>query len=158
MSRPWLPLQLALPLAGCVGPLPHPPYSAHVTAALSAIDAPPPPGRVERIPSKPPQADAWVDGEWVLRHGRWFWLLGRWVKTPPGATYSPWVLVRTSDGTAFYAAGLWKNADGSARPAPAAISYATASGEAVFAPEGEVEDTGRNIETVPAPHPAERGP
>jgi hypothetical protein len=35
--------------------------------------------------------------------------------------------------------------------APPALAYASASGQAVFSPEGEAESTGRNLETAPAP-------
>jgi hypothetical protein len=110
----------------------------------------PPPGRVEAVPKRPPGADAWVDGEWILQHGRWYWLLGRWVKTPENATYSPWVVVRASDGTPFYAPSVWRDAQGRALPSPAALAFATASGQAVVSPEGDTEDTGRVIKTAPA--------
>ena len=113
----------------------------------------PPPGRVEWIPARPPGADAWVDGEWILRHGRWYWLLGRWVKSPESATYSPWVLVRASDGTPFYAPSVWRDAQGAAIPPPEGLAFATASGQAVVSPAGDAEDTGRVIKTAPPMHP-----
>jgi hypothetical protein len=109
----------------------------------------PPPGRVEAVPKRPPGADAWVDGEWVLQHDRWYWLLGRWVRVPAGATYSPWVVVRASDGTPFYAPGTWRNATGAPMSPPAALAVATASGEGVVSAEGDPEDTGRVIQTAP---------
>jgi hypothetical protein len=90
-----------------------------------------------------------VDGEWILRHGRWYWLLGRWVTVPEGATYSPWVVVRASDGTPFYAASAWHDSKGAVLPPPAPLAFATASGEAVVSAEGEAEDTGRVIKTAP---------
>jgi hypothetical protein len=111
------------------------------------------------IPTRPLDADAWVDGEWILRHRRWYWLLGRWVKVPPDARYSPWVVVRASDGTPFYAASSWRNATtGALLPAPAPLAVATASGEAVVGSEGDPEDTGRNIETAPATRAQRRDP
>ena len=131
--------------------MPHPPYSPQATIALKAIELAPPPGRVETIPGRPADADAWVDGEWVLEHGRWYWLLGRWVKVPRGATYSPWVVVRASDGTPFYAPSTWRNATGEPISPPAPLAVAQASGEAILSPEGDAEDTGRNVESVPAP-------
>ncbi|HEY8090370.1 MAG TPA: hypothetical protein VIF09_21060 [Polyangiaceae bacterium] len=109
----------------------------------------PPPGRVEAVPRRPREADAWVDGEWVLRRGRWYWLLGRWVKTPPGATYSPWVVVRATDGTPFYAPSTWRDSRGAMLPPPPPLALATASGEAVVDAEGETEQTGRIIKTPP---------
>jgi hypothetical protein len=115
------------------------------------VDFAPPPGRVEKVPERPRDANAWIDGEWIRRRGRWYWLVGRWVKTPVGWTYSPWVVVRSVDGTVFYAPSIWKDASGSAMHAPPALAYATASGQAVFSAEGEAESTGRNLETAPAP-------
>lgn len=109
----------------------------------------PPPGRVELVPPRPPEADAWIDGEWVLRHGRWYWLLGRWVRAPRGATYSPWVFVRARDGTAFYGPSVWRSAGGLVLDPPPPLAIATASGEAIVDPEGNSEDTGRNILTRP---------
>ena len=153
MARQWLHLLCPLAVVSCGSSLPHPPYSPQATTALTAIDVAPPPGRIELIPGRPPGADAWVDGEWVLQHGRWYWLLGRWVKVPEGATYSPWVVVRASDGTPFYAPSLWCNATGAPVTAPAALAVATASGGAVLDAEGEPEDTGRNIKTSRPPHP-----
>lgn len=92
-----------------------------------------------------------MDGEWVPRHGRWYWLLGRWVKTPPGATYSPWVVVRALDGSVYYARSVWKDARGRPVSPPAALAYASGDAEAVFDAEGEMERTGRNIKTAPLP-------
>lgn len=92
-----------------------------------------------------------MDGEWVHRRRRWDWLLGRWVKTPPGATYSPWVVVRSADGHAFYAPGLWKDANGAPITPPPALSFATANTGSVFDPEGNLEQTGRNVEAGSPP-------
>ncbi len=145
---PRWPRLLVLSLT-CCGGLPHPPYAPQATTALTPIDLAPPPGRIEAIPPRPPAADAWVDGEWVLRHGRWYWLLGRWVTVPAGATYSPWVVVRASDGTPFYSPGTWHDATGAVLSPPTALAFATASGEAVVDPQGDAEDTGRNMKTAP---------
>jgi hypothetical protein len=154
VSRLRLGLLSSATLSACGTSLPHPPLAPQATTALTAVEAGPPPGRVESIPKQPPQADAWVDGEWILRHGRWYWLLGRWVKAPPGARYAPWVVVRASDGTLFYAPGVWVDSRGSAMTPPAAIVYATANGQAVFDPEGERSNTGRNVQTAPGPRVA----
>lgn len=142
--------------AGCGGSPPHPPYAPQATNALTAIEFDPPPGRVETIPPKPPAADAWVDGEWVLEHGRWYWLLGRWVTVPRGAVYAPWVVVRAADGTPYYAPSVWRDQEGKTIPAPPGLAFATASGEAVVSPEGEPEQTGRVVKSPPRfpPHPA----
>jgi hypothetical protein len=148
-------LVLAVQLAGC-GSVPHPPYAPQATSALTPIDLPPPPGRIEIIPKRPAGADAWVDGEWVLRHDRWLWLLGRWVEVPAGAKYAPWVTVRSADGTLYYAPSIWIDASGHPVEPPQPLAVATASGEAVFAPGGEVESTGRNIKGG-APPPVDAG-
>jgi len=140
-------------LPACSSSLPHPPYSRQATSALAPVEVAPPPGRIELIPKRPPQADAWVDGEWILRHGRWYWLLGRWTKTPASATYSPWVAVRSRDGTVWYAPSVWRDARGAPIAPPPPLAVATASGEAVVDSEGEPQATGRNIKTVPG-----RGP
>jgi hypothetical protein len=154
-SSPWLGLLSFAAFAACGPSIPHPPYAPQATTALTPVEAAPPPGRAEYIPKQPPGANAWVDGEWILRHGRWYWLLGRWVKSPPGARYSPWVVVRAVDGTLFHAPSIWVDAHGSSMAAPAPIAYATANGEAVVDAEGEVSNTGRNIQSVP---PARRLP
>jgi hypothetical protein len=104
---------------------------------------------VERVPPQPAHADAWIDGEWTWRHGRWYWLLGRWVTAPIGATYSPWVVVRATDGTAYWAPSVWRDARGEAISPPPGLAFAIASGEAVVSPEGDPEPTGRVIETPP---------
>jgi hypothetical protein len=148
---------LGLAIAGCAGALPRPPFAAQAQNALDHIDASPPPGRAEDVPARPTAADAWIDGEWVSRHGRWYWLLGRWVARPPGARYSPWVVVRAVDGTLYYAAGHWVDATGATLPDPPALAFATASGAAVFDAEGETEETGRNIKTRPPPERTEEG-
>jgi hypothetical protein len=136
-------------MAACGEYLPHPPYSPQATSALASLEFAPPPGRVEKVPPKPPQADAWIDGEWLLRRRRWYWRLGYWVKTPPGATFSPWVVVRASDGILWYAEGGWHDRRGMSIVPPPALAAATASNEAVVDPEGRTEDTGRNIKTAP---------
>jgi len=141
---------LPLGLAACGQALPHPPYSPQATGALEAIDSAPPPGRIELIPPRPPQADAWIDGEWIPMRGRWYWLLGRWVKTPSGATYSPWVVVRTSDGTPLYAPSVWKDARGTRISPPPALAIAASRAQVVFDAEGELVPTGANVESVPS--------
>jgi hypothetical protein len=150
-------IALVVALVACGPTVPHPPYVEQASAALTAIALPPPPGRIERVPPRPPTADAWVDGEWVLAHDRWLWLLGRWVHVAPGAKYAPWVTVRGVDGTLYYAPSIWVNAHGTQIDPPPPLVVATASGEAVFAAGGEVEKTGRNISTPPASHIADGG-
>jgi hypothetical protein len=141
------------PLA-CGGPLPHPPFAPQLTDALVIVASPPPPGRVERVPDRPSGADAWVEGEWIQHAGRWSWLLGRWVKTPNGARYSPWVVVRAADGTTYYAPSAWKNAQGLPLADPPALSFAAVTDQAVYDPQGEIDDTGRAMKEAPIRHVA----
>jgi hypothetical protein len=157
--NPLRPALCSLALLGCgADSLPHPTYGAQPPSALAPIDSEPPPGRVELVPAMPANADAWIPGEWILRHGRWYWLLGRWVKAPPGATYRPWMAVRARDGSTLLAPSSWTGPDGKPIPAPPAIAYATASGEAVFDAQGEKQDTGRAIENAPRPPAPETSP
>jgi hypothetical protein len=136
----------ALPaLSACHAALPHPPYAAQDASALSQVDFAPPPGRVETIPPRPREADAWIDGEWIQRRGRWHWLAGRWVMVPAGARYAPWVAVRAADGTAYFAPGAWRGARGEPIPDPPALAVATVSTEAVSSPEGDPEPTGSTL-------------
>jgi hypothetical protein len=154
MTRPWLGPLVGLTTAACGSSVPHPPYAPQATSALTPVDTAPPPGRVEQIPPRPPQADAWIDGEWLRRHGRWYWLLGRWVKTPPRTKYAPWVFVRAADGSGYYAPSIWVSEGGAVAQPPAPLALARANGQAVFNAEGEVEDTGRSLATAPASHAA----
>ncbi len=139
----------ALGLGACSEALPHPPYVQQRTDALTLVATPPPPGRAELVPKKPPGADTWVDGEWIPRAGRWSWLLGRWIKVPAGAKYAPWVVVRARDGSAYYARSSWRDAQGAAIPAPTALAFATVREEAVNDPQGEVDETGPAMREAP---------
>jgi hypothetical protein len=85
----------------------------------------------------------WIDGEWSLRRDRWAWTLGRWVVTPKGASYSPWVFVRRSDGTLQFAPGAFWDVDKKPVRAPVPLVEAKASSGAVVDPEGATEATGR---------------
>ncbi|MDP8998767.1 MAG: hypothetical protein M3O46_01500 [Myxococcota bacterium] len=161
MFRKSLGMLCFSPFGACDASVQHPPYTPQATTALTAVESVPPPGRIERIPDKPTKADAWVDGEWILRRGRWYWLLGRWVTSPPGALYSPWVVVRAYDGHPYYAPSIWRDAKGSPLAAPPALAYATANGQAVFDAEGDHEDTGRSIKLAPTrrvPRPGQTAP
>jgi hypothetical protein len=104
---------------------------------------------VEELPPRPDAANAWIDGEWVWMHGRWYWLIGRWVLAPPGARYAPWVVVFASDGTPYWAPGVWLGTDGQPTAPPPPLALAKPSRGAVFDPEGNVDVTGRTITVVP---------
>jgi hypothetical protein len=61
--------------------------------------------------------------------------------------------VRASDGTPFYAPSTWHDATGALMAPPPPLALATASGETVVDPEGDPEDTGRNVKTPPTSKP-----
>lgn len=82
-------------------------------------------------------------------HGRWYWLVGRWVIAPVGARYAPSVVVFASDGTPYWAPGVWLNTRGEPLIPPAPLSLAKPSRGAVVDPEGNVDVTGRTITVVP---------
>lgn len=149
----------AATLVACGGRFPHPPYSGQPTSALVELRLPVPPARVETIPPRPKDQDAvWIDGEWTLRRGRWSWLPGRWVKPPPGETYSPWVVVRGRDGRLWHAPGTWRDAHGAPADEPPAIAIAAVESQPIVSASGEIEVTGRTLRssgrTSPAATPA----
>ena len=102
--------------------LPAPAYTTHPTSALVPVPYPPPPARVEAVPSRPRDAAVWIDGEWVWQTRRWAWKPGRWVSPPSGARFAPWTTVRDVTGTLYFAAGAWRASSGAevAEPASAA--------------------------------------
>jgi hypothetical protein len=133
--------------AGCGGSVPHPTYVAQPQAALTAVDLPPPPGRVEVMPAMPvtPPGAVWVDGEWTWRRSRWAWSPGRWVIAPRGAKFSPWVFARAPDGTLWVAPGVWRDAAGAIIEAPPPISLAQADTVEVVNASGDIETTGPTL-------------
>jgi hypothetical protein len=54
-------------------------------------------------------------------------------------------MVRSDDGTTYYAAGAWRDADGGALAEPLALVAARPNLSDVIDPEGELETTGRSI-------------
>jgi hypothetical protein len=133
--------------ASCGTPsLPGPPLAAHVTADLVAIDAPPPPARVEEIPPRPRGVEAvWLDGEWVLRGSRFRWRRGRWAERVPGLAFAPWSVVRAEDGRLFMAPGKWIDAQGKTVDPPRTLVEAEASRALVVGGTGEEENVGRDL-------------
>jgi hypothetical protein len=129
--------------AACASRLPRPAYAAQPTSALVEVDRAPPPARVEVLPARPSsRAAAWIDGEWIWRRGRWAWRPGRWVNPPVGQRFSPWVFVRASDGTLWYAPGVWRDASGAPVDSPPPLATAEVeSGEVVDA-DGVIVTTG----------------
>jgi len=143
-------LAFGLALAACSGrSVPHPRFVPHPTSALVEVPYPPPPARVEQVPS-PPHGDAvWIDGEWLWQGRRWAWRKGRWVLPPSnasqpaqGVAFSPWTLVRRDDGVLFAAAGAWRNDKGEAIADPPVLLEAEVGRGSVVSSEGESERAG----------------
>jgi hypothetical protein len=130
---------------GCSHTLAHPHYGPQLQTALVEVGLPPPPGRVEAVPSRPVDTSVWVDGEWSWRRGRWAWLPGRWVDPPAGATFAPWVFVRGLDGKLWYAAGSWHDAGGLPTAAPQPMATAAVSSVEVVNASGATESTGPTL-------------
>lgn len=138
MKKPCL-LALALVTLGFWGcglkQLPHPHWVSQPTSALVEVPYPPPPARVEYIPKQPADAALWIDGEWGWNGRRWAWRVGRWVLAPVDplmpfhlpASYSPWVSVRSGDGTLYIAAGMWRDIRGGEITEPAPLALGTAN-------------------------------
>jgi hypothetical protein len=137
---------ILMALAACGGRLPHPPYIPQPSEALTEVDAAPPPPRVEYVPAEPEVAGAvWVDGEWLQKRGRWAWKLGRWVVPPEGTKFAPWAFVRSTDGTLYFASGVFRDAAGKAVPDPRPLAVAVAGSATVLLYDGDVAVTGRTI-------------
>ena len=110
-------LVLPLLLAAC-SDLPRPTYMPQDTAALVPVGYPPPPARVEFIPSQPRGAAVWLDGEWTWSGSKWAWTQGRWVIPPATGRF---LAVddragRARDRKSTFASGVWKDRGGP--PAP----------------------------------------
>jgi hypothetical protein len=137
-------------LANCSSRLPEPPVAAQPPNALVEVDYPPPPARVEFLPSQPASDTVWIKGEWLWSGRRWSWRPGMWVVPIQGAGYARRALVRRADGKLFFAPGTWRDRQGRELPAPAEKTARSASG-AVVNPEGETEPTGANVHNDAGP-------
>ncbi len=147
---------LATALAGaCTPAMPRPPYTAQPSSALVEVTRPPPPARVEIVPTRPRQDAVWLDGEWLWRRGRWAWLSGRWVVAPAGAAFSVWSFVRGPDGRLWYAPGEWRDAHQTIVDPPAPLAMALVEGGAVVDADGRTETTGPILRE--RPHEDEEG-
>jgi WXXGXW repeat (2 copies) len=125
--------------------LPGPPVTSQPTSALVEVPYPPPPARVESVPSRPHQPDVvWIDGEWTWQTRRWAWKPGRWVKPPADARFAPWVTVRDRLGTLYIAPGTWRDAKGIEVSAPEPLTIGGPAPAAVVTPEGEEVRPGPN--------------
>ncbi|MGD0676211.1 MAG: hypothetical protein ABSC94_12375 [Polyangiaceae bacterium] len=151
-------LILAIGLAGCTRTLPHPGYVPQPPSALVEVTSPPPPGRIENVPSRPTRSAVWVDGEWTWRRERWAWLPGGWVEAPPGAKFSRWAFVRGDDGRMWTASGTWRDPLGATVAAPAPLARARVESTQVVNASGVPEATGPILTTGPTTVQHEKGP
>jgi hypothetical protein len=135
-------------VAGCaITHVQLPPYVRQPTSALAVVPYPPPPARAERVPRSPNPKARWIDGEWTWHAHRWLWERGRWELPPPNAKYSPWVLVRGTDGTLYQAGGVWRDdATGAPIVEPVALGVADVSEAAVVDVNGDTFPAGRTLD------------
>jgi hypothetical protein len=105
---------LALVLPACGSSVPVPKTGRHHTSEEPVIvPYPPPPARVEVVPSPPPEmkSPVWTDGEWRWTGRRWVWQPGHWELPIANGYYAPPTTVRLADGTLYYYPGDWKAAN-----------------------------------------------
>jgi len=113
-QRPRTPLYvlsaLAFTLAACKQSTPDPKLGPHTDEEPVTVPYPPPPARVEIIPSPPAELKkpVWIDGEWQWRSRRWVWQAGKWEVPVAGGYYAPAATVRLADGTLVFYKGTWK--------------------------------------------------
>jgi hypothetical protein len=102
MAATWrLTWILIVMTCGCVAD--ERPLLAPAGVAIRTTGPPPPP-RVQRIPTSPGAGWVWVGGRWVWRHQHWVWAEGRWRRLEPGFV---WVRPR-----AYRTSGTWRWARG----------------------------------------------
>jgi hypothetical protein len=145
MARWFCLASLALGFAAviaCSSSLPAPEMRAHPLATTQFIEVPfpPPAAHPEIVPPKPREGAVWVDGEWTWRGKAWTWESGAWVMAPARAFYSPWVILRVSNGSIRFAPGAWHKEDGQLLPKPTPLALAEPSLEAPAPPNPSQED------------------
>jgi hypothetical protein len=150
MRRVVVGAGLAVMIAGAMiacsaARLPAPPYVQQPTAALARADYPPPPARVEYIPTIPSAKAVWLDGEWTWQGTRWAWKPGRWVLPPENAKFSPWTGTRDQQGNFYVAEGKWRGPDGGDVADPKPLAIARTRGGSVTDPEGEAIASPPNV-------------
>jgi hypothetical protein len=100
----------ALALVACGSSLRVPKSGPHVDEEPVLVPYPPPPARVEVIPSPPAnvRGAVWIDGEWLWKGARWVWQSGQWQAPYPDGYYAPPATLRLADGSLVYFPGTWK--------------------------------------------------
>jgi hypothetical protein len=136
-SLPHQSCTLAILLTlSCAAHLPGPARSALPNTGFITVPYEPPPGRVEMVPAQPRRGAVWIDGEWTWNNRRWEWIPGRWVLAPPNCSYSPWVIVRSSDATLHFAPASWRDARGNPIASPAPLTSAGVAMIPIIRPDG----------------------
>ena len=156
---PWSVLAAAVTLLACGSPLPTPRTGPHLGEVPVTIPYPPPPGRVEIIPARPPalKHPVWVDGEWDWGGRRWQWKDGVWADQAPDTYYALPLTLRASDGTLEFFPGGWKkkaSVDGAATgptPLPSASPPAVPPPSSAAPPSSSVAPPAAAV--VPPPPP-----
>src|SRR5689334_22313545 len=77
--------------SGCSGGLhtvPQGPRPENGEARAIIVATPPPPAKVEHVPTDPGGLCAWQDGQWIWLGGHWQWQPGAWVVPPVGCRYA----------------------------------------------------------------------
>jgi hypothetical protein len=136
-----------LATVACSSALPEPVLAERPASELVEVPYPPPPARVEHVPTEPERAAVWIDGEWEWDGRRWAWRYGGWIAAPSeGISLAKWVTVRRTDGALMFAPSLWRDATGHVVPSPAMLAPATADDDSVISPEGNRESTAPNVQ------------
>jgi hypothetical protein len=104
---------LACGVLACGGSLPQPRFTQHGADETPVdVPTPPPPGKVEIVPKRPPELKhpVWIDGEWEWTGRRWVWKDHGWQEEPPGEAYAPPLTMRRPppEGTLVHLPGTWK--------------------------------------------------
>jgi hypothetical protein len=108
----WLAAPLAAIWVGCGPSLPQPEFTEHPLRAFEEVPYPPPAPLAEVVPRFDDGRAVWIDGYWVWRGRKYFWLRGGWVLPSNGARYAPWQLRYSAEGTLFFAQSNWYGPDG----------------------------------------------
>jgi hypothetical protein len=97
----------------------------NVASAYIGVPYPPPPARVEIVPTRPREGAVWADGDWSWDGARYRWRAGGWVVAPAGVGLARWVTARGSDGRLWFAPASWRHADGTPAETPEILAAAS---------------------------------
>lgn len=94
-----------LGLAACGARAPEAPRGAHPANDAVAVPYPPPPAKVEEVPTQPTPQCVWVDGFWEYSD-RWEWQAGEWVIPQAHCRLAP-VELRRQNGQLWHSRPRW---------------------------------------------------